>query len=86
MTLLCGLLVLAALACGSLAAAELLDKDRMLAITKSDMLDDELMEHLSEEITEKKGIDIPYIFISSVSGYNIPQLKDKLFEMINKTI
>ncbi|HIS34279.1 MAG TPA: GTPase ObgE [Candidatus Avirikenella pullistercoris] len=65
---------------------ELLDKDRMLAITKSDMLDDELMKHLSEEITEKKGIDIPYIFISSVSGYNIPQLKDKLFEMINKTI
>lgn len=61
---------------------ELLDKRRMLAITKSDMLDDELTFHLKEEIDEKKVINIPYVFISSVTGQNIFTLKDMLFNMI----
>ncbi len=57
---------------------ELLDKSRMLAITKSDMLDEELMEHLEEELPE----NIKSIFISSITMYNIDRLKDMLFELI----
>lgn len=54
---------------------ELLDKKRVLAITKSDMLDDELMDEVRE------GIDIsPYIFISSISGFGINRLKDLLWK------
>ncbi len=58
---------------------EMLDKDRMLAITKSDMLDDELREELEKELPA--GIN--YIFISSVANQNITQLKDMLWEMLN---
>ncbi len=54
---------------------ELLDKYRLLAITKCDMLDDELMEQMRVHLPE--GIDS--IFISSVAGLNIRQLKDKLW-------
>lgn len=62
---------------------EMLDKQRLLAITKSDMLDEELTEGLTREIEgaeELKGI--PYLFISSVSGYHIQQLKDLLWETL----
>jgi GTPase len=62
---------------------ELLDKKRMLAITKCDMLDDELKEELRNEIIPKLPKDLQIIFISSVTGKNIQQLKDKLWEMIN---
>ncbi len=58
---------------------ELLDKDRMLAITKSDMLDEELMEEMKKEIPE----GVSSIFISSVTGYNIDRLKDMLQTLIN---
>ena len=58
---------------------ELLRKDRLLAITKSDMLDEELMEEMRQ--TLPKGIDS--IFISSVSGYQITELKDKLWQVLN---
>lgn len=58
---------------------ELLDKKRILAISKADMLDDELMEALSEDLP-----DIPLIFISSVTGFNIQQLKDLLWTELNK--
>lgn len=58
---------------------ELLYKDRLLAITKSDMIDAEL----ETEITQSLNLDIPCIFISSVSGKNIDQLKDKLWQMMN---
>ncbi|MEG2061652.1 MAG: GTPase ObgE, partial [Alistipes sp.] len=51
---------------------ELLDKQRLLAITKSDMLDDELIEQMKVHLPT----GIPSIFISSVSGMNIVQLKD----------
>ncbi len=61
---------------------ELLDKRRMLAITKCDMLDDELKGHLDDEIRERGIINIPYIYISSVTGDNIPGLKDRLYHMI----
>ena len=57
---------------------ELLDKQRVLAITKSDLLDDELMEALTAELP-----DIRHLFISAISGYGIPQLKDLLWEELN---
>lgn len=57
---------------------ELLDKRRVLAISKSDMLDDELIEALSKDLP-----DIPHIFISSVVGLNIQQLKDLLWNELN---
>ncbi len=57
---------------------ELLDKPRFLTISKADMLDDELMAEISKELK-----DIPHMFFSSVSGKNIPQLKDKIWEILN---
>ena len=57
---------------------ELLDKQRILAVTKCDMLDDELIEQMKSELPE--GIET--IFISSVAGLNIQRLKDRLWEML----
>ena len=57
---------------------ELLDKQRILAITKCDMLDEELIEQMKPELPE--GIET--IFISSVAGYNIQKLKDRLWQML----
>lgn len=57
---------------------ELLDKGRMLAITKCDMLDQEMMEQMIPDLPT----DLPSIFISSVTGLNIQQLKDALFDMV----
>lgn len=57
---------------------ELLDKERVLAISKSDMLDDEL----KEEITKKLPKDVPHVFISSVAQQNLNQLKDLLWNKI----
>lgn len=57
---------------------ELLDKQRFLGISKSDMLDEELMEEISAELG-----DIPHLFFSSITGLNIPQLKDKIWEILN---
>ncbi len=59
---------------------ELLDKDRLLAITKCDMLDDELIEEMRPLLPE----GIPSIFISSIVGMNIVQLKDMLWAALNK--
>ncbi len=59
---------------------ELLDKQSLLAITKCDMLDDELIEQMRSELPE----GIPSIFISSVAGLNIVQLKDMLWEALQK--
>ncbi|MFK8296761.1 GTPase ObgE [Capnocytophaga cynodegmi] len=62
---------------------ELLDKDRLIAISKSDMLDEELTSEIEKEIKPAlKGI--PFLFISSVSRKGISQLKDTLWKMINK--
>ena len=61
---------------------ELLDKERLVAISKSDMLDDELRMEMKEELDrEFKGI--PYLFISSVAQQGLKELKDKLWEMLN---
>ncbi|MFI3314610.1 MAG: GTPase ObgE, partial [Rikenellaceae bacterium] len=58
------------------------DKNRVLAITKSDMLDQELTDELSAEINASH-IDIPYVFISSVTLYNLQELKDKLWASLH---
>lgn len=55
---------------------ELLDKPRLLAITKSDMIDDELKELLENEIPK----DLPHLFISSVAQQGLTELKDLLWE------
>lgn len=59
---------------------EMLDKQRVLAITKSDMLDQELMD----EIEPTLPTGVPHVFISSVSGLGISVLKDILWEELNK--
>jgi GTP-binding protein len=59
---------------------ELLDKERLLAITKCDMLDDELIEQMKAHLPE--GIEA--IFISSVANMNITQLKDMLWKALTK--
>jgi len=61
---------------------ELLDKDRFIAISKSDMLDQELMDEMRIEL-DKDLKGIPYMFISSVAQLGIQALKDKLWEMLN---
>ena len=58
---------------------ELLDKERLLAVTKSDMLDEELKKEIKKHLPKK----IPYIFISSLTGEGIPQLKDMLWKTLN---
>lgn len=59
---------------------ELSTKQRILAITKCDMLDEELMEQMKAELPE----GIRTVFISSVSGLGIMELKDLIWEEINK--
>jgi len=61
---------------------ELLTKKRILAISKSDMLDDELKEEIAKTI----NVDIPWLYISSVSGEGLDQLKDMLWEALNEGV
>ena len=58
---------------------DLVDKPRVLAITKSDLLDDELTEMMRHELPE--GIDV--VFISAVAGVGLVELKDMLWRTIN---
>ena len=62
---------------------ELLDKDRLIAISKSDMLDEELMAEMKMEL-DKDFKEIPYMFISSVAQLGLVELKDRLWAMLNK--
>lgn len=59
---------------------ELLDKKRILAVTKCDLIDDELQEMLSKELPEK----IETVFISSVAHKNIDKLKDLIWKALNE--
>jgi len=59
---------------------ELLDKDRILAISKSDMLDDELIAEIKEELPS----DLPSLFISSVAQQGITELKDLIWKQLNE--
>ena len=60
---------------------EMLDKDRIIAISKCDMLDDELKAELKEQLDNE--LPIPYTFISSVAQQGITELKDILWKMLN---
>ena len=57
---------------------ELLDKKRVLAISKSDMLDEELMDEIRKDLPE-----IPRVFISSITGQGIVTLKDMIWKVFN---
>ncbi len=59
---------------------ELLDKRRVLAISKSDLLDDELIEEIKQDLP-----DTPYVFISSVANTGITELKDMLWSEMQES-
>ena len=59
---------------------ELLDKDRILAVSKSDMLDDELKAEIEKELPK----DIPSLFISSVAQQGLTELKDLIWQKLNE--
>ncbi|KXK39655.1 MAG: GTPase ObgE [Saprospiraceae bacterium] len=58
---------------------ELMDKPRILAITKCDIIDDEYISLLKNDI----NVDVPFYFISSVSGRGLTELKDALWSVMN---
>lgn len=64
---------------------ELLDKKRMLGISKADMLDEELYDALKKDVDKKfaKKFKIPYVIFSSHSGKNMQALKDELWKLMN---
>ena len=59
---------------------ELMHKPRVLAITKADMLDEELQGEMEQQVPA----DVPYVFISSVAQKNLVELKDLLWKEINR--
>ncbi|MFD2589105.1 GTPase ObgE [Croceitalea marina] len=61
---------------------ELVDKQRIIAISKSDMLDDELMGEMKAILD--KDLNVPYMFISSVAQKGIQELKDMLWKLLNE--
>ncbi len=61
---------------------DMLQKDFIIAISKSDMLDDELKEAISKELPA----NIPHVFISSVTNKGLTELKDLLWETLNKPV
>ena len=58
---------------------ELLDKQRILAVTKCDIIDETMMEQLRDHLPK----DVETIFISAVSGFHIQELKDLIFKKLN---
>ncbi len=58
---------------------QLLDKHRILAVSKCDMLDEDLMNELRDHLPE----DIPHVFISAVTGLGLTELKDELWRAVN---
>lgn len=58
---------------------DMLDKQRVLAVTKCDLLDEELIELLRDTVPD----DLPVVFISAVSGQGLQQLKDVLWTQLN---
>jgi GTP-binding protein len=61
---------------------EMLDKDRLVVISKCDMLDDELRAEM-KKLLDAAFKGIPYLFISSVAQQGLQELKDKLWQMLN---
>ena len=62
---------------------DMLDKHRVLAITKCDMIDEELKQMLREEIAERLEEKLPVVFISSVAQQGLDELKDILWNELN---
>jgi len=62
--------------------AEMLQKDFIIAISKSDMLDEELRQEISAQLPA----NIPHLFISSITNKGLSQLKDLLWETLNKPL
>jgi GTP-binding protein len=60
---------------------ELMDKQRILAISKSDLLDRELMDEMEKELP-----DVPHVFISSVAQTGLTELKDLLWKALNAEV
>jgi GTP-binding protein len=60
----------------------LLQKDFIIAISKSEMLDEELQDAISRELPK----EIPHLFISSVTGFHLTELKDILWKVLNKQV
>lgn len=60
---------------------ELLDKQRILAISKSDLLDKELMDEIEKDLP-----DVPHVFISSVTNFGLTELKDLLWKALNAEV
>lgn len=58
---------------------DMLDKHRVLAVTKSDLLDEELISMLKETLPD----DLPCVFISAVTGQGLNELKDILWKELN---
>jgi GTP-binding protein len=61
---------------------DLLQKDFIIAISKSEMLDEELQDAISRELPK----EIPHLFISSVTGFHLTELKDILWKVLNKQV
>ena len=59
---------------------EMLDKQRILAVTKSDMIDEELKEEIEKELPD----DVPYVFISSIAQQGLAELKDLIWDKLNE--
>jgi len=57
-----------------------MDKPRIIAITKSDLIDKEWEDLLRPQLPK----DVPVVFISAVSGYGLDRLKDLLWKMLNE--
>lgn len=62
---------------------EMLDKERILVISKCDMLDEELQVEMRKEL-DKSLKGVPYMFISSLANQGLVELKDKLWQMLNE--
>ena len=59
---------------------ELLHKQLIIAVSKSDLLDDELMSAIEKELPK----DVPHIFISSATNKGLTELKDLLWKVLNE--
>ena len=59
---------------------ELMDKDRILAITKCDLADEDAMKEIKKHLPRK----VPHVFISSVTGQGIDELKDLIWLTLNR--
>lgn len=62
---------------------ELIDKQRLVAISKCDLLDEELIGEMRQELATEFGA-VPYLFISSISQLGLQELKDRLWQLLNE--